>query len=72
MPDAEKVVALWRHHGSSFIAGQRYFLGQALTQEVLQHALTSAYQRQRHAAALELALIDPQARLINTHAKVIP
>ena len=71
-PDAEKVVALWRHHGSSFIAGQRYFLGQALTKEVLQHALTSAYQRQRHAAALELALIDPQARLINTHAKVIP
>ena len=71
-PDAEKITALWRHHGSNFIAGQRYFLGQPLTQEGLQHTLTTGYQRQRHAAALELALMDPHSRLINTHAKAAP
>lgn len=71
-PDVEKVTALWRQHGQHFLVGQRYFLGKPISVELLKHKLTSAYQRQRHAAALELALIDPASRLHNTRAKVTP
>lgn len=71
-PDAERIATLWRQHGSNFKTGQRYFLGKPITADSLKHTLTAAYQRQRHAAALELALIDPQSRFINTHAKAAP
>lgn len=71
-PDAEKIAALWRNHASTLRMGQRYFLGKSITAEFLKYILGTAYQRQRHAAALELALIDPSTRLINTHAKVMP
>ncbi len=69
-PNVEKVTALWRNHGQHFRVGQRYFLGKPITLDVLKQKLSSADQRQRRAAALELALIDPQTRLINTSAKV--
>jgi uncharacterized protein (TIGR02270 family) len=70
-PDVAKVTALWRNHGQNFIVGRRYFLGKPITADWLKNTITNGTQRQRHAAALELALIDPQTRLINTRAKVI-
>lgn len=70
-PDAERIAALWRNYASTFRVGQRYFLGKPITADFLKYILTTAYPRQRHAAALELALIDPSTRLINTHAKVM-
>ena len=70
-PDVEKVAALWRNHGANFMVGRRYFLGKPITPEWLKRAISEGNMRQRHAAALELALIDPQSRLINTHARVI-
>jgi len=69
-PHAEKVAALWRNHGQHFLVGRRYFLGKAVTPEWLRNRIAEGTQRQRHAAALELALIDAQSRLINTCARV--
>ncbi|MBI3560404.1 MAG: TIGR02270 family protein [Gammaproteobacteria bacterium] len=67
-PEVEKVAALWRSHGPHFIVGRRYFLGQPLSVEHLRATLAAGYQRQRHAAALELALVDSHQRLVNTQA----
>lgn len=71
-PDGEKIAALWRYHGANFRVGQRYFLGKPITPDWLRSQINAGTLRQRHAAALELALIDPLSRLINTRAKVTP
>lgn len=71
-PDPEKVAALWRSHGSNFMVGRRYFLGKPISSDWLKRVIAEGNMRQRHAATLELALLDPQTRLINTYAKVIP
>lgn len=69
-PDPERIAAGWRNQGRHFLVGRRYFLGKAIAPEWLKQKLNEGTQRQRHAAALELALIDPQSRLVNTRAKV--
>ena len=70
-PDVAKVTGLWRNHGQNFIVGRRYFLGKPISADWLKSKISSGTQRQRHAAAMELALIDPQTRLINTRARVV-
>jgi len=70
-PNVEKVATQWRHHSKNFQAGQRYFLGKPITAEWLKNTMTAGdNMRHCHAAALALALIDPQQRFINTYAKV--
>ncbi len=71
-PDAARIAALWRNHGQHFLVGRRYFLGKAVAPEWLKSKLADSPQRHRHAAALELALIDSQSRLHNTHSRVSP
>lgn len=68
-PDAEKVARWWRNHGSDFKTGQRYFLGRPMTPDWLKLKIAHGTVRQRHAAALALALGDPKSRFINTRAK---
>jgi uncharacterized protein (TIGR02270 family) len=68
-PQVDPITALWRHHGQHFLVGRRYFLGKAITPEWLKGRLQDSSQRHRHAAALELALIDPGSRLLNTRAR---
>lgn len=68
-PDVEKVAGLWRRHGQHFLVGRRYFLGRPLTPEWLQDKLTHGSQRQRHAAAMELALLGDRP-LPNTRARI--
>ena len=70
-PHAEQIAALWRNHGQHFLVGRRYFLGKAITPDWLKSKLSDSTQRHRHAAAMELALIDSQSRLLNTRARVI-
>lgn len=70
-PDPGKVAAWWRSHGPNFKVGQRYFLGEAVTPDWLKLKIAHGTLRQRHAAALALALIDRHSRLINTRAKSI-
>jgi len=69
-PDAVKVAQLWQQQGRNFIVGQRYFMGQAITAPWLLKQLQQAKQRQRDAAALELALSDPTQHFYNTQGKV--
>lgn len=69
-PDVQKVSQLWMSMGRNFIAGQRYFMGQSISQEILNNKIVSAYQRQRHAAAMELALSNSTVPLQNTRARV--
>jgi len=68
-PERENVAALWRRHGQHFLVGRRYFLGRPLSPEWLQDKLTNGSLRQRHAAALELALAGEQP-LVNTFARL--
>lgn len=68
-PDANKVAALWRAHGQHFLVGRRYFMGRPISAELLKDKLAHGFQRQRHAAALELALLG-ELPLPNTHARI--
>lgn len=66
--DAEKVNAYWKAHRKNFIPGKRHFLGQEISQQRIKYALMNAFQRQRHAAAMEMALMVADAPLINTRS----
>jgi len=68
-PDYEKVSTFWMTNGSRFIAGKRYFLGGAISPENLINKIINASQRQRHAAAIDLALCDSSTPLQNTRAR---
>lgn len=70
-PDAKKVLILWRNHGQKFIVGRRYFIGQPITSNYLKSILLNGSQRQRHAAAIELAVNENGMQLPNTRAKVL-
>ncbi|MCP3852354.1 MAG: hypothetical protein GY694_19285, partial [Gammaproteobacteria bacterium] len=69
-PDVDKVKTIWVNHGRNFIAGKRYFMGREITVDLLKAKLVNGNQRQRHAAAMELALIDSNMPLQNTRARV--
>ncbi|RKZ70016.1 MAG: hypothetical protein DRQ44_01880 [Gammaproteobacteria bacterium] len=68
-PDVAKITALWSNQGQHFLVGQRYFLGKPITADWLKQKLATGTQRQRHAAALELALLG-ETPLINTRARM--
>lgn len=70
-PDITKVKSTWINLSHRFIAGQRYFLGKNIQVDQLRSKLKNTNQRQRHAAALELALIDSSGYLQNTRGRVI-
>lgn len=55
----------WSQNQGHFAAGTRYLCGGAMTPENLQAALRNGTQRQRAAAALELAIREPVAPLFN-------
>jgi uncharacterized protein (TIGR02270 family) len=65
-PDAERVLQWWGQHGEAFPAGNRYLAGSPVSPMHCTHVLKKGYQRQRQAAALELALSQPDASYFNT------
>lgn len=67
-PDPHRIASWWSHAGSKFSAGTRYLCGRTLTNENLVSILASGKQRQRMAAALELALHDPRQPLFEVRA----
>ncbi|MCF6336674.1 MAG: TIGR02270 family protein [Gammaproteobacteria bacterium] len=71
VPDAEKVAALWCQQSPHYIIGQRYFMGQPIGAKHLKTVLADGTQRQRHAAALELALNERDVPLPNTRARML-
>jgi len=66
---------MWLKHRSKFTPGSRYLLGVELGQNnpaasnKLNQLIQLSSQRQRHSAALSLALLDPQSPLFNTKAR---
>lgn len=70
-PSYEKLAAVWQKYGRNFKSGDRYFLGKTLDEEHLRSTIIHGYQRNRHAAALELAIKNPSQILVNTKARHI-
>ena len=59
----------WRIHRGDFQEGMRYLAGQPLTTSAARHVLTVGNQRQRAAAAIELALREPSEILFEVRAR---
>ena len=70
-PDVNRVAQWWAAHTSSYEPHQRYLLGRAITKESLEEVLQFGRQTQRHAAALELAMLSPGHPLIEVRARTI-
>jgi uncharacterized protein (TIGR02270 family) len=67
-PDVAKVKDWWMRHRHEFEPGVRYLCGRPMTEDWLEHVLRYGYQRQRAAAALELAIRRPGTPLFNVKA----
>ncbi|MHC4783542.1 MAG: TIGR02270 family protein [Planctomycetota bacterium] len=65
-PDAKLITGWWRGQSQEFQAGRRYLLGKPVTPEHCQWVLVNGKQRQREAAALEIALMQPNTALFET------
>lgn len=68
-PNADKIAAVWQKYQQRFVPGRRYFMGQELNSEHLLNTFANGNQRQRRAAALELALLESDHYLLNYAAK---
>lgn len=58
-PKPEAIHTWWKQHQGQFRPGTRYLLGKPISTDWLQNVLRNGRQRQRAAAALELALQQP-------------
>ncbi|RQW86575.1 MAG: TIGR02270 family protein, partial [Geobacter sp.] len=67
-PNIESIRRWWDRNKGNFPDGTRYLLGKPVSVEHLQHVLTTGLQRQRAAAALELAIKQPGQPLFNVRA----
>lgn len=67
-PNPELVGRWWNEHSAGFTPGTRYLCGKPIAAAHCQEVLRTSYQRQRIAAALELALMRPNAALFPTSA----
>jgi uncharacterized protein (TIGR02270 family) len=68
-PDAAAVQKWWNQHQAEFPKGVRHLCGKPMTPESLQHVLRFGYQRQRAAAAIELAIRNPGQPLFEVRAR---
>jgi uncharacterized protein (TIGR02270 family) len=67
-PDANLMAKWWSQHKVNFQKGTRYLLGQSISVDWCQQVLRKGRQRQRAAAALELAIRQPGQPLFNVAA----
>jgi uncharacterized protein (TIGR02270 family) len=67
-PDQGRVDSWWRANSNRFQPGVRYFMGEPVNRANCLRVLKEGYQRQRMAAALHLALIDPGTPLFEWRA----
>jgi uncharacterized protein (TIGR02270 family) len=70
-PNATAVATMWKQSCGQFTKGQRYLMGKEINKANLVNHIQNAYQRQRQAAAMELALLDASQILQNTSARVL-
>lgn len=67
-PNAELTATWWDLHRSEFQSGVRYLLGKPIREEWMWEVLRVGRQRQRAAAALELAIMRPGEPLFEVRA----
>jgi uncharacterized protein (TIGR02270 family) len=67
-PEPKLVANWWQKNQGQFQSGTRYLCGRPMTIEWLKEVLRDGYQRQRAAAALELAIRQPGSPLFNVKA----
>jgi uncharacterized protein (TIGR02270 family) len=67
-PNPELIDQWWSKNKSRFRSGTRYLLGKPISVEQCQHVLRYGYQRQRTAAAIELAMLQPGQPLFEVRA----
>jgi len=67
-PEPTLVADWWQKNQGQFQNGTRYLCGKPMTIEWLKQVLRDGYQRQRAAAALELAIRQPGTPLFNVKA----
>ncbi len=67
-PEPSLIQAWWEKNENNFRVGTRYLVGKPITVEHCQQVLNTGFQRQRRAAALELALLQKDEPLFNTSA----
>lgn len=64
-----KLIEIWWHKNKQiFKSGVKYLCGKPISDEQCQHVLKYGYQRQRAAAAIELAMMHPGTPLFNVKA----
>jgi uncharacterized protein (TIGR02270 family) len=68
-PDPEKIGQWWTVNRGRFSVGTPYFLGAPKAAADWLQALSDAFQRQRHAAALELAIRQPNKVMFEVRAR---
>lgn len=68
-PSPELIQQWWEKNGHAFSPGGRYLTGGPITPPAARKVLVSGKQRQRAAAALELALLDPNQVLYEVRAR---
>jgi uncharacterized protein (TIGR02270 family) len=67
-PNPELIAKWWDKHNGGFQVGVRYLLGKPITVEWVNQVLRIGRQRQRAAAALELAIMQPGEPLFEVRA----
>lgn len=67
-PDPVKIQAWWNAKQQQLQTGHRYLLGNPITEAQCRKVLQEGFQRQRAAAALELALMKPDEVLFEVRA----
>jgi uncharacterized protein (TIGR02270 family) len=67
-PEPELITGWWEKNKAGFKTGTRHLLGLPITEENLQQVLRTGRQRQRYAAALELAMMKPGQPLFEVRA----
>ncbi|HUB15126.1 MAG TPA: TIGR02270 family protein [Acetobacteraceae bacterium] len=68
-PNPERIGSWWLANLAHYRPGTAYFLGAPKPAADWLEALSDAFQRQRHAAALELAIRMPQAAMFEVRAR---
>lgn len=67
-PDPALALKWWSGNKGNLSKDTRHLLGRPIDKEALRHALKNGYQRQRAAAALELAILNPGRPLFEVRA----
>jgi uncharacterized protein (TIGR02270 family) len=67
-PDPAAIDRWWAENRKNFKKGTRHLCGRPITKKHLWEVLKTGYQRQRAAAAVELALLEPGKPLFNVKA----